>query len=177
MNAIYFIINTLLSLALFVVLLRLLMQWSRADFRNPLAQAVVRLSNPVIIPLRRVLPPIGRIDTASVVTVVLMALLETGIMYSLRIHELQLPPFISWLSGSVLEILRAVLWIYFYAIVLYALLSMVAPGSYSPMQPLLTSLCEPLLRPVRKLIPPIAALDLSPLWVGIAIQAMLILLH
>ena len=175
MSALYFIIDTLLSLALFVALLRLLMQWSRADFRNPLAQAVVRLTNPVIIPLRRVLPPVGRIDTASVVTVVLVALVETGIMYLLR--DFELPPAIPWLRGASLEILRATLWLYFYAVFLYALLGLIAPGGYSPMQSLLTSLCEPVLRPVRRVIPPIGGLDLSPLWVGIAIQAVLILLR
>lgn len=175
MEAIDFIVNALLSLALFAALLRLLMQWSRADFRNPLAQAIVRLTNPIVIPLRRVLPPVGRIDTASVVTVVLIALLEVGVMYLLRGFEL--PPAVAWLRGALVEILRAALWLYFYAIFLYALLGLIAPGGYSPMQSLLTSLCEPVLRPVRRLIPPIGGLDLSPLWVGIAIQAVLILLH
>jgi len=175
MSAIYFIIDTLLSLALYVALLRPLMQWSRADFRNPLAQAVVRLTNPLIIPLRRVLPPVGRIDTASVVTVILVALVKTSVAYLLQ--DFMPPPALIWLRGTLLEIIRATLWLYFYAVFLYALLSMIAPGGYSPMQSLLTSLCEPVLRPVRRLIPPLGGLDLSPLWVGIAIQAALILLH
>ncbi len=175
MSAIYFIIDTLLSLALYVALLRPLMQWSRADFRNPLAQAVVRLTNPLIMPLRRVLPPVGRIDTASVVVVVLVALVKVGAVYLLQ--DFVPPSAVPWLRDSVLAIIRATLWLYFYAIFLYALLSMIAPGGYSPMQSLLTSLCEPVLRPVRRFIPPIGGLDLSPLWVGIAIQAALILLH
>ena len=174
MNAIYFILDSLLALALYVALLRPLMQWSRADFRNPLAQAVVRLTNPLIIPLRRVLPPVGRIDTASVVTVVLVALVKTGVLYLLQNF---MPPAVIWLRGTLLEILRATLWLYFYAIFLYALLGLIAPGAYSPMQSLLTSLCEPVLRPVRRLIPLIAGLDLSPLFVGLAIQAILIVLH
>ena len=74
MSAITFIVETLLSLALFVVLARLLLQWARADFRNPLCQAVVRITNPLILPLRRVLPPIGKVDTASVVAVLLVAI-------------------------------------------------------------------------------------------------------
>ena len=61
--AFIFIVETLLSLALFVVLARLLLQWTRADFRNPLCQAVVRITNPVILPLRRVLPPIGKLES------------------------------------------------------------------------------------------------------------------
>ena len=69
MNAIVYIVETLMSLALFVVLARLLLQLTRADFRNPIAQAIVQLTNPLIVPLRRVLPPIGKVDTASVVAV------------------------------------------------------------------------------------------------------------
>ena len=62
------------------------------------------------------------------------------------------------------------LWTYFFAIFLYAMLSLIAPGTYSPAQALLTSLCEPVLRPFRRLIPPLANLDLSPLWAGILIR-------
>ena len=69
MSAIIFIVDTLLPLALFVVLARLLLQWARADFRNPICQAVVRVTNPLILPLRRILPPVGKVDTASVVAV------------------------------------------------------------------------------------------------------------
>ena len=79
MSAIIFIVETLLSLALFVVLARLLLQWTRADFRNPICQAVVRLTNPLILPLRRVLPPIGKLDTASVVAVLLVAIVEVAV--------------------------------------------------------------------------------------------------
>jgi YggT family protein len=173
--ALIFIVETLLTLALFVFLLRLLLQWSRADFRNPVAQAVVRLTNPLVLPLRRVLPPIGKIDTASVVAVALLAFVEVAIIYSLRGVHLAGP--LLWLREIALQILRTTLWTYFYAIFLYAILSLIAPGGYSPVQSLLTSLCEPVLRPIRRVIPSVASLDLSPLWAAIAIQALLILLR
>ena len=82
-----------------------------------------------------------------------------------------------WVQLVALEIARTLLWTYFYAIVLYALLSLIAPGGYSPMQSVLATVCEPVLRPFRRLIPSVAGLDLSPLWACIAIQAILILLH
>ena len=88
-----------------------------------------------------------------------------------------MPPPLLLLRAVALEIATSVLWLYFYAIFLYALMSMIAQGSYSPMQPLLASLCEPVLRPIRRIIPPIAGLDLSPLWAGLLIQALLILLR
>ncbi len=175
MNAVIFIVDTLVGLALYAVLLRLLMQWSRADFRNPISQAVVRLTNPLVMPLRRILPPIGKIDTASVVSVLIVAFADVAILFAIRGYEL--PPALIWVREAGLEIVRTVLWIYFYAILLYAALSLIAPGGYSPVQSLLVSLCEPVLRPIRRVIKPIGGLDLSPLWAGIAIQALLILLR
>jgi YggT family protein len=174
-DALLFLVDTFLSLLFFVFLLRLLLQWSRADFRNPIAQAVVRLSNWLIVPLRRVLPPVGRVDTASVVAIVIVALAQVAAIFLVR--GLGLPDLLQWLQLAALEIVRTTLWVYFWAIFIYALLSMLAPGSYSPAQVLLDSLCEPVLRPIRRTLPSIAGLDLSPLWAGIGIQVLLILLR
>ena len=174
MSALIFIIETLLSLALFVVLARLLLQLTRADFRNPICQAVVRLTNPLILPLRRILPPIGKVDTASVVAVIVIAVVEVAIIFAIRGITFVGP--IYWLQSAGLEIARTLLWTYFYAIILYALLSMVAPGGYSPLQSVLATVCEPVLRPFRRVIPPVAGIDLSPLWACILIQAILILI-
>ncbi len=174
MNALIYIVDVLLSLALFVALLRLFLQWSRADFRNPISQAVVRITNPLVMPLRRILPPVRKIDTASVVTVAIVALVRVGVLYLLRGDELPTAPL--WAREAAIEIVRYTLQTYFWAILFYAVLSLIAPGDYSPVQSILTSLCEPVLRPFRRLIKPIGGLDLSPLWAGIAIQALLILL-
>lgn len=176
MSAIIYILDTLLGLALVVVMARLLLQWTRADFRNPICQGIVRLTNPVILPLRRILPPVRKVDTASVVAVLLVAGVKVACLYWLADASLTLPA-LAWARAIATEIARTLLWIYFYAIVLYALLSMIAPGGYSPLQSVLATLCEPVLRPIRRIIPGISGLDLSPLWAGIAIQALLILLR
>lgn len=175
MSALVFIVETLLSLALFVFLLRLLLQWSRADFRNPIAQAVVRITNPLVLPLRRILPPVGKLDTASALSVLIVAIVDVAIVFALR--DVFVPDLLSWARAIAFEIVRTVLTAYFYGILLYAVLSMIAPGGYSPVQSILTSLCEPLLRPFRRIIPPIAGIDFSPLWALIGIQALLILLR
>jgi YggT family protein len=174
MNAVVFIVQTLLSLTVFVFLLRLLLQWSRADFRNQVAQAVVRITNPLILPLRRVLPPIGKVDTASVVAVILIAVIEEIILFSLQ--GIPITYFGYWPRAVLFRIIDITLTTYLYAIFIYALLSMVAPGGYSPMQSVLASLCEPVLRPFRRIIPPIGGLDLSPLWASIILIALLKLL-
>jgi YggT family protein len=171
MSAIAFIVDTLLSLALFVFLARLLLQLARADFRNPLAQAIVQLTNPLIVPLRRVLPPIGKVDTASVLAVLLVAAVDVALVAVL--HGGAWPEPIVWLDLVLLEIAHMLLSIYLYAIILYALLSMIAPGGYSPLQSMLASLCEPVLRPIRRIIPPLAGLDLSPLVATLIILALL----
>lgn len=174
MNALIFVVQTLLSLTVFVFLLRLLLQWSRADFRNQIAQAVVRITNPLILPLRRVLPPIGKIDTASVVAVILLATIEEIILFALQ--GVPITYFGYWPRAVLFRILNITLTTYLYAIFVYALLGMIAPGGYSPMQALLTSLCEPVLRPFRRIIPPIGGLDLSPLWASIILIALLMLI-
>ncbi len=175
MNALIYVIETLLSLVFFVFLLRLLVQLVRADFRSPIAQAIVRLTNPLVLPLRRVLPPAGKYDTASIIAVLLVAFAEVGVMYALRTGEL--PGALVWLRLVAIGAVTKILWVYFYAIVLYALISLIAPGQHSPVSILLTSLCEPVLKPFRRLIPVIGGIALSPLWACIALQALLILLR
>jgi YggT family protein len=175
MAALLYLIDTLLSLAQLCFLLRLLLQWARADFRNPLVRAIVQLTSPVLVPLRRLLPAIGRLDTASVVVVIVVALLRVSM--GTLLSGLGLPPWLLLIEVASVQLVRLLLWTYFFAIFLYAMLSFIAPGTYSPAQGVLTSLCEPVLRPFRRLIPPLANLDLSPLWAGIVIQALLILVR
>jgi YggT family protein len=169
-NAFIFVVDTLLSLALAAFLARVLLQFTRADFRNPLCQAIVRLTNPLILPLRRVLPPIGKIDTASIVSVLIVASLDVTVLFALQYGAFPSPFY--WVQRIAYVIARTLLNTYFYAIVLYALLSLIAPGGYSPMQSVLATLCEPVLRPFRR-IPSPPGIDLSPLWAAIAIQAIL----
>lgn len=170
------IADMLLSLALAAVLLRLLLQLTRADFRNQVAQAIVQITNPLIVPLRRIFPPIGKVDTASVIAVLLVAVLHVAVMSTLLGFGLQ--PAFFWLRAIAVVILRVTLQIYLYAILIYSLLSFIAQGNgRAPVQSLLYSLCEPVLRPFRRVIPPIAQIDLSPLWAGIIIVALLSVLH
>ena len=170
MNLLAIIIGELLSLALFVVLMRLLLQLVRADFRNPICQAIVRLTNPLVIPLRRVLPPIRKLDTATVVAVLIIAFILVAVGFAFQAFPVD---GLIWIQQAVLTVAYAILWIYFWAIIVYALLSLVAPGGYSPLQSVLASLCEPVLGPFRRIIPGIAGIDLSPLWACLAIQVIL----
>jgi YggT family protein len=175
MQALVFLVETLIGIYELALLLRLLLQLVRADFRNPIARALVRITNPVIVPLRRVLPPAGRVDTASVVAVLTASIIK--ILAVLLISGFGVPDWLLLGRGVVLDLVRLLLQTWFFAILLYAVLSLVAPGAQSPAQSLLAALCEPLLSRIRRVIPPIADIDLSPLWAGIAIQALLLLLR
>jgi YggT family protein len=174
MRALYFIIDTLIGLYQLVLLLRLLMQLTRADFRNPVARAIVQLTDPLILPLRRVLPPLRRIDSASVVAILLVALFKVWVLQVLLLGNAA-PGLSTLLLGTLFDIIDLVLRTYLYCLIINAILSLVSPGNHSPAQSLLASICNPVLNPIRRYIPSVAGLDLSPLWACIAIQALLII--
>jgi len=174
MRAIYFIVETLIGLYQVLLLLRLLMQLTRADFRNPIGRGIVQLTDPVIMPLRRALPPMGKIDSASLVAIIIVAALKFWLLRLLIGFGFPDPFFV--LRAVALDLLRLVLKTYLISIILNAILSFVAPGNYSPAQSILTALCNPVLNPIRRVIPAVAGLDLSPLWACIAIQALLLII-
>ena len=175
MEAIRYIVDTLLWLLTVAFVLRLLFQWVRADFRDPMADAIVRVTNWLIVPLRRLLPPIGRIDTATVFAVLASAAVRTEAVFVLSGFGLGHP----WalLRMTVVGLIGLILRIYLFALLLYWLTGFVSPGGYAPGIRLLAQLCEPILRPVRRVIPPIGQIDFSVLWLSIAIGALLILVR
>lgn len=171
MNALIFIVNALLQVVLIVFLLRVLLPLARADSRNQLSQSVIRLTNPLVMPLRKVLPPVGKVDTASGVALVLVQTAASATLWLLGAYPLlgAAPQFVRLVLISLVVL---VIHFYIFALLLFILLSWVAPGTYSPASALLESLCEPLLRPIRRLIPPLAGIDFSALILIIALQAL-----
>jgi YggT family protein len=174
MEAIRYIVDMLLWLLLLAFVLRLLFQLVRADFRDPMADAIVRVTNWLILPLRKVLPPIGKIDTATLVAVLLVASARTFAMLALAGGMTDV---LTFLRITVLELVGLVLRVYLFAMLLYWLTSFVSSGGYAPGVRLLSALCEPILKPVRRMIPRIGQIDFSVLWVSIAIGALLVLLR
>jgi len=175
MEAIRYIVDMLLWLLLLAFVLRLLFQLVRADFRDPMADAIVRVTNWMILPLRKVLPPIGKIDTATVVAVLLVAAIRTFIMMAMA--GAGIGDGFVFLRITLLDLVGLVLRVYLFAMLLYWLTSMVSPGGYAPGVRLLGQVCEPILKPVRRVIPRIGQIDFSVLWVSIAIGALLVLLR
>jgi len=172
-DALVFIVDSVLTFAVYAFLLRVLLPLSRTDFRNPLAQAVLALTNWLVMPLRKLLPPLGRVDTASVVALVAVQLAATLIVFRLRGGALE--PFLPLALLAAQALLLSVLLLYTILIFLYALLSFVAPGVRSPATSLLASLCEPVLRPIRRVLPVIGGIDFSPLVAIVGLQAIRLL--
>jgi YggT family protein len=178
MNALYYIVDTLTSLYLGVLILRFIMQLVRANFRNPFAEAIVRLTNPLILPLRRLLPPVGRVDTASVLAIVLFAVFKVAVLAILFGGVIpMITTLVGWIFIVVRTLVLAVLWLYVIMIFLYGIAGFLMQGGSSPVYELLAYVCEPLLSRIRKIIPSlVAGLDLSFLWSIILLQALIILI-
>jgi YggT family protein len=173
-NAAIFIFRTLLELYIITFVLRLIMQWVRADFRNPLAQFIVRVTNPLVVPLRRLIPSARSLDTATLAVVLLMELLMTAVLINLAC--IGNPDIAQLILLTLLRVVYLVLRIYLFVILIYVILSWITPGTYNPAANLLSSIAEPVLRPLRRVIPSIAGLDLSALFAIIGIQALTMLL-
>ena len=174
MQALIFILDTLLKLVVCAFLLRLLLPLVRADLRNPVGQAVLNFTSPLVMPLRKVFRPVGRVDVASLAALLLVQLAGTAV---LRLAAgLTLAPGPLLLHG-LLDLAHTTLQFYFMVVLAYVILSWVAPGHYSPVGQLIGRLCEPLLQPFRRVIPPIGGLDFSAGFVLIALQALQILLR
>ncbi len=171
--AVFFIIQTLFELYILCFLLRLVLQITRADFHNPLSQFIVRVTSPVVAPLRRVVPSVRGLDTATLVVFLALEAVATWLLaWNAGISLGAGPMILLTLLRSIYTVVR----MYMFAILIYAILSFVNPGTYNPLSSVLASICEPLLRPFRRIIPSIGGLDLSPLFVIIALQALLIAL-
>lgn len=173
-NALLFVFRTLFDLYLLCVLLRLVLQWARVDRWNPLVQFILKVTNPLVLPLRRLLPPLGQIDTATLV--VLLGLQLVGIVLLTRLGCAGTAGPVDLVLLTLLALVNLVLRLWFWAILIWVILSWVGPGRGHPGSQLLGAIVAPVINPFRRIIPPIAGLDLSPLFAMIALQAITMLL-
>ena len=159
-NAGTFLIETLVGLLLLVVLLRLIFQIVRADFRNPVSQFVVKVTNPMLMPLRRVIPSMGSIDMASIILLLLIQYAELFLITLL--NGAPFLPLAMFVLG-IAKILGLIITVLTFSILIQVVLSWVSPGTHNPMISLLYSINEPVLGRARRIIPPIQGFDLSPI--------------
>lgn len=173
-NPLEFLVSTLVDLYLFVLLLRFLLQMVRADFYNPLSQFIVKATNPVLQPLRSFIPPVARQDTAALVALFGIKLAFLAGYVALKGGSVGIGGLLAW---SVADIIKLVLDLFFFAIIIRAILSWINPGGYNPAAALIEQITDPVMRPVQNIMPPLGGIDLSPiaLLIGIQVLKMLVI--
>ena len=184
-NALEFLISTLLNMYVMVVLLRFLMQVLRVDFYNPVSQFVVKLTTPLLKPLRRFIPSVAGLDTSTLFLAWALIAIKLLLFKSLGFAVvsvasasifIQNAGVVVLLYFAVVDVLIQIVDIFFFVIILQAVLSWVNPNPYNPIHALLHSLSYPVLKPFKKLIPSVSGIDISPMFALLAIQVLKMLL-
>ncbi|MDT4852454.1 YGGT family protein [compost metagenome] len=160
-TAAVYILQTIGSLYLLIVLLRFILQLVRADFYNPLSQFIVRATHPLLKPMRKVIPSFAGLDLASLVLAILVQLLLMALTLLLMGYGVDNP--VQLLVWSIIGVTALFLKVFFFALIISVILSWVAQGSHNPAVELVNQICEPLLVPIRRILPSMGGLDLSPI--------------
>ncbi|MEX5688347.1 MULTISPECIES: YggT family protein [Pseudomonas] len=166
-DAAIFIIKTLGSLYLLIVLMRFILQLVRANFYNPLCQFIVKATQPLLKPLRRVIPSMFGLDMSSLVLALIIQMLLIAVILLLKGFMVDWLLLVPW---ALIALFSLFLNIIFYAMIISVILSWVAPGSHNPGAELVAQITEPVLAPFRRIIPSLGGLDISPIFAFIVIQ-------
>ena len=160
-TAAVYILQTIGGLYLLIVLLRFILQLVRADFYNPLGQFIVRATHPLLKPLRKVIPSLAGLDLASLVLAILVQLVLMALTLMLLGYGVENP--LQLLVWSIIGVTALFLKVFFFALIISVILSWVAQGTHNPAALLINQICEPLLAPIRRILPSMGGLDLSPI--------------
>ena len=161
-----FLIQTFAGLYLILLLLRFLMQLSRVDYYNPICQAIVKVTDPPVKPLKKILPTIRGVDVSTLFVALVVQLLAISLVMSLSGGYAFHPVYIAW---SLVGLLSTIFKIYYFSLIIMVIASWVAPYSNHPAMALVNQLTEPVCAPARKLLPPMGGMDFSIILVFVAI--------
>jgi YggT family protein len=172
-NAGLFFTQAIFSLYIFIVMLRILLQWVNIDFHNPLFAAIAKLTTPILKPLRHIISTIHGIDVAAVLLLLILEVIKIALLVWLQAGAM--PNFNGLLILAFAELFDQLINIFFYAIIALAILSWVNPLAHSPLLEILFRLTEPIMRSVRQVIPTIGGIDISSIPVLIGLKALTVL--
>jgi len=153
-----FLVKTLIDLYVMVLLLRIWMQWARTDFYNPFSQFVVKITQPVIGPLRRIIPPLGPVDSASLLLAFILCTIKFPLLLLIQSGALFFG--LSSLLIGLIGLVKAAGYLVFWLVIIRSLMSWVSQGR-GPMDFLLMQLTEPLMSPIRRILPAMGGIDFS----------------
>jgi YggT family protein len=168
-----FLIKTLFGIYILAVMLRFILGAVRADFRNPISNILIKVTNPPLKPLRRIVPGVLGLDMAAIVLLLALQSLELVLIQQLTGFPMTVP---GVMLLSIAQLLSLAIDVFFFSILIQVIISWVNPGTYNPVVSLLYAMNEPLLGRVRRILPPMSGLDLSPLLVMIGLQLLTMLL-
>lgn len=160
-NAGVFLVSTLFGVYILAIMLRLILQMVRADFYNPVSRFIIKITNPPLKPLRRFIPGFAGIDMASVIVMMVLQMLEIFIITLMR--HFPAPDILGLTLYASVELISLGFYVFLFSIFILAILSWINPGQYNPINSLLHQITEPVLRPARRLLPPMSGMDLSPM--------------
>ncbi len=174
-NPAVFLINTVFGFYILAVMLRFMFQLVDADFYNPISQFLVRITHPPLRLLRRIIPSIGRVDSASLVMLLLLQMLANYLAFVVQGGGKVAIGIL--IASAIVQLVNLAFNVFIYAIIIQAIMSWINPDPYNPVFSLLSQLTEPILRPCRRIIPLMGGLDLSPLLalVGLQVIKMLVM--
>ena len=169
-----FLVEAIFSLYIVAVVLRLLLGFARANFHNPLSQFLVKVTNPVLVPLRRFIPSFGKVDTSAVLLAYALTLAKISLLFVITRGAIMFPESLLIALG---ELVKTIIWVYIIALILQAVISWVGNTQGNPISPLINSLTNPILRPIRKFVPLVGMMDLSPLVAILGLNILLIVVN
>lgn len=173
-NAGLFLIQSVFDLYIFILLLRVVLQWVNTDSHNPLFVLVTKLTNPPLLPIRRMIPSLHGIDLAAVILLLGLEMIKLVFLVWLQINTA--PHLIGLFVLGFAELLNQLINIFFYAVIALTILSWISPLAHGPLVEILVRISEPLIRPIRGILPSISGLDFSPLILIIGLKLLSILL-
>lgn len=173
-NAGMFLLQSIFDLYIFILLLRIVLQWVNTDSHNPLFVLIAKLTNPPLRPICRVIPSLHGIDLAAILLLLGLEMIKIALLVWLQVNAT--PHLIGLVVLGFAELLHQLINIFFYAIIALTILSWVSPLAHGPLIEILVRVSEPLIRPVRGILPSISGLDFSPLILIIGLKLLTILL-
>ena len=169
-----FLLQSIFDLYIFILLLRIVLQWVNTDSHNPLFVLIAKLTNPPLRPICRVIPSLHGIDLAAILLLLGLEMIKIALLFWLQVNAT--PHLIGLVVLGFAELLHQLINIFFYAIIALTILSWVSPLAHGPLIEILVRVSEPLIRPVRGILPSISGLDFSPLILIIGLKLLTILL-
>ena len=169
-----FLVDTLFTLYIYAVVIRFLLALSRADFYNQISQFIVKITNPLLVPIRRIIPPVGKLDTATIVLALALVFSKAFLITILAGGTLSFGVLFFY---TIIELIRVIIWMYIIALVLQAIMSWVGNTYGNPLSSILNSLTNPILAPIRNVVPMVGMIDLSPMVAILGLNILLIIVN